>query len=61
MIILVNQKTLFHSIKATVVAFFYIIEIGAIIENAEVILQDVVAKGDAQQQFDAQQLLDNIS
>jgi pilus assembly protein FimV len=30
-------------------------------ENAEVILQDVVAKGDAQQQFDAQQLLDNIS
>ncbi|WP_157470811.1 hypothetical protein [Colwellia sp. PAMC 20917] len=51
MIILVNQETLFHSIK----------EIGAIIENAEVILQDVVAKGDAQQQFDAQQLLDNIS
>ncbi|NQZ87455.1 MAG: hypothetical protein HRT54_07725, partial [Colwellia sp.] len=30
-------------------------------ENAEVILQDVVEKGDAQQQFDAQQLLDNIS
>jgi pilus assembly protein FimV len=29
-------------------------------ENAEVILQDVVEKGDAQQQFDAQQLLDNI-
>ena len=30
-------------------------------ENAEVILQDVVKKGDAQQQFDAQQLLDNIT
>ncbi|MFB1000521.1 MAG: FimV/HubP family polar landmark protein, partial [Colwellia sp.] len=30
-------------------------------ENAEVILQDVIEKGDAQQQFDAQQLLDSIS
>tara|TARA_R110000822_G_scaffold167338_2_gene307501 strand:+ start:23199 stop:26246 length:3048 start_codon:yes stop_codon:yes gene_type:complete len=29
-------------------------------ENAEVILLDVVKQGDAQQQFDAQQLLDNI-
>ena len=29
-------------------------------ENAEVILQDVVSQGDAQQQFDAQQLLDNL-
>jgi pilus assembly protein FimV len=29
-------------------------------ENAEVILLDVVNQGDAQQQFDAQQLLDNI-
>ncbi len=36
------------------------IEIGDT-ENAEVILQDVVEKGDAQQQFDAQQLLDNIN
>ena len=30
-------------------------------ENAEVILLDVVKQGDAQQQFDAQQLLDNIN
>ena len=29
-------------------------------ENAEVILLDVVKQGDAQQQFDAQQLLDNL-
>jgi len=29
-------------------------------ENAEIILQDVVSMGDAQQQFDAQQLLDNL-
>jgi pilus assembly protein FimV len=29
-------------------------------ENAEVILLDVVSQGDAQQQFDAQQLLDNL-
>ncbi|WP_286262656.1 FimV/HubP family polar landmark protein [Thalassotalea atypica] len=29
-------------------------------ENAEIILQDVVKLGDAQQQFDAQQLLDNL-
>ena len=35
------------------------IEIGDT-ENAEVILQDVVKQGDAQQQFDAQQLLDNL-
>ena len=30
-------------------------------ENAEVILLDVVKQGDAQQQFDAQQLLDNLT
>ena len=30
-------------------------------ENAEVILQDVVKIGDAEQQFEAQQLLDNIN
>ena len=30
-------------------------------ENAEVILQDVIKLGDAQQQFEAQQLLDNLS
>jgi len=35
------------------------IEIGDT-ENAEVILQDVVKQGDAQQQFDAQQLLDGL-
>ena len=29
-------------------------------ENAEIILMDVVTKGDVQQQLDAQQLLDNI-
>ncbi len=36
------------------------IEIGDT-ENAEVILLDVVKQGDAQQQFDAQQLLDSIN
>ncbi len=30
-------------------------------ENAEVILQDVVKIGDAEQQFEAQQLLDGIN
>ncbi|QOL25280.1 hypothetical protein LP316_13400 [Thalassotalea sp. LPB0316] len=30
-------------------------------ENAEVILQDVIKLGDAQQQFEAQQLLDNLN
>ena len=35
------------------------IEIGDA-ENAEIILMDVVEHGDAQQQFEAQQLLDNL-
>ena len=35
------------------------LEIGDI-ENAEVILMDVVEIGDAQQQYEAQQLLDNL-